>query len=164
MLHLPFGAQARDFSVLGCGVECWIVVYGLDRFLNVAPQHNVGSPASHVGGNGDHLGPAGLGNDVRFTGVLFRVQHLVGQVFAGQQLVDDFRVFNRRCTHQHRLAPLITFADVLDCCLVLFTRCLVHTVKLVFAFAGTVRRDHNGFKAVDFLEFVGFGVGCSGHA
>ena len=35
---------------------------------------------------------------------------------------------------------------------------------MIFPFTGFVRRNDDGFQAVNFLEFIGFGVSSSGHA
>jgi hypothetical protein len=37
---------------------------GVDLLLDVAAEHDVGAAAGHVGGDGDHAGPAGLGDDL----------------------------------------------------------------------------------------------------
>ena len=95
--------------------------------------------------------------------MLLGVEHLVRQLFFIQQLRDDLGVFDRGGTHQHRLTAFIAIPDVLDGGLIFFARGLVHPVKLVLTPAGTVGRHHHGLQPVDFLEFVGFGIGRSGH-
>jgi hypothetical protein len=82
------------------------------------------------------FGAAGLRHDVGFAGVLLGVEHLVRQAGLVEQLVDDFRVLDRRRAHQHRLAALVAFADVLDRRLVLLARGLVDAIELVVAAAG----------------------------
>ena len=133
-------------------------------FLDVAAQHDVGAAAGHVGGDGDHLRPAGLRHDVGFARMLLGVEHLVRQLLLVQQLVDDFGVLDRGGADQHRLAALVAVADVLDGRFVLFARGLVDAVQLVLALARAVGRNHDGFQAVDFLELVGLGIGRAGHA
>jgi hypothetical protein len=62
---------------------------GLDELhllLDVAAQHDVGAAAGHVGGDGDHLRPAGLGHDLGLLGMLLGVEHLVRQLGLVQQL------------------------------------------------------------------------------
>ena len=106
----------------------------------------------------------GLSHDVGLAGVLLGVQHLMGEVFLDQQLVDDFRVFYRRGAHQHGLATLVTFPDVLDRSLVFFPRSFINTVQLVVASADAVRRDDGGLQAVDFLKLKRLRVGGPRHA
>ena len=66
-----------DIPCLGVGrmelpLCCQLLVFhteflkgGLPKHLIVASEQNVGSAASHVGGNGDRAEPARLGNDSR---------------------------------------------------------------------------------------------------
>jgi hypothetical protein len=79
--------------------------------------------------------PAGLGHDVGLARVLLGVEHLVRQLFLGQQLVDDFGVLDRGRAHQHRLAALVAFADVRSRRRT-FLGGLVDAVELVVALAG----------------------------
>ena len=144
VLLSPLSAQAGDFFFLRCGVERFVGLNHLNAFFNIAAQHNVSAAACHVGGNRHHFCTPGLGHDVSLSRMLLGVQHLVGQVFFVQQLVNDFRVFNRRGTHQHRLAALVAFANVLDGRFVLFPRGFVNTVQLVFTLALAVGRDDGG--------------------
>ena len=96
--------------------------------------------------------------------MLLGIEHLVRQLFLGQEFSQHFRVLDRGRAHQHRLAALVALADVLDRGFVFFACGLVDAVLLVFAPARAVRRHHHGLQAVDLLEFVGFGVGRAGHA
>ena len=164
VLGLPGGAQLFDLLCLGSVVQCGVSMHRRQQFFQVAAEHDIGTAAGHVGGDGDHLGPAGLGHDLGFARMLLGVQNLVRQLFLLQQLGDDFRVLDRGRAHQHRLAALVTVADVVDRCLVFFLGGLVDAVELVVAAAGAVRRHHHGFQAVDFLEFIGLGIGRAGHA
>ena len=107
----------------------------MHRFFDIAAEHDVGAATGHIGGDGDHLGASGLGHDIGLAGVLFGVEHLVRQLGLDQQLGDDFRVFDGRGAHQHGLAALITFTDIVDGGHVFFLRGLVDAVELVFAAA-----------------------------
>ena len=53
------------------------------KHLIVASEQNVGSAASHVGGNGDRAKPARLGNDRSLALMFFRVKHLVSDATFG---------------------------------------------------------------------------------
>jgi hypothetical protein len=46
--------------------------------VEVAAEHDVGTAAGHVGGDGDGAGLAGAGDDAGLALVLLGVQHLVG--------------------------------------------------------------------------------------
>ena len=77
---------------------------------------------------------------------------------------NDLGVFDRGGAHQHRLAALKTFTDVLNGSVVLFTGCLVDPIQLVLATARSVGRHHHRLQPVDFLELVGLSVGRASHA
>ena len=96
--------------------------------------------------------------------MLLGIQHLVRQAFLCEQLVDDFGVLDRSSTHQHGLAALVALTDIHDCGSVLFLGGLVDAVELILTFAGAIGRNHHGLQTIDFLEFVGFGIGRTGHA
>ena len=153
--------RARVLLVVG---QAGVGLQELDLLLDVAAEHDVGAAAGHVGGDGDHLRPPGLGHDLGFLGVLLGVEHLVRQLGLRQQVRDQLGVLDRRRAHQHRLAALVAVADVVDDRVVLFLGGLVDEVVVVLADGRLVGRDDHRFQAVDFLEFVGFGVGRAGHA
>ena len=96
--------------------------------------------------------------------MLLGVEHLVGQLFLGQQLSDDLGILDRGGAHQHRLAALVALADVVNGSLVFFGCGFVHAVKLVLATAGAVGRDDHRLQTINFLELVGLGVRRAGHA
>ena len=73
---------ARCFSSRG---QLRVASTHLDLRLDVAAEHDVGAAAGHVGGDGDHLRPARLRDDLRLARVLLRVQHLVRQLLLRQQ-------------------------------------------------------------------------------
>ena len=164
VILFPLGAQLGGARAAGGLVQRRVLRQRLDGLVHVAAQHDVGAATGHVGGDGDHLGPAGLRHDVGLARVLLGVEHLVRQLGLLQQLGDDFGVLDRRCAHQHRLTLVVAGADVGDGGGVFLGRGLVDAVELVVALAGPVGRDHHGLQAVDFLELVGLGVGRAGHA
>ena len=81
-----------------------------------------------------------------------------------KHLGNQLGIFNGGGANQHRLTALITFANVVNRSLVFLGRGFVHTVQLVFTAADAVRWNHHRFKAVNFLELVGLGVGRTRHA
>ena len=163
MVFGPLGANFIDAGLACSGVKRLLRLGLLQGFFHVATEHDVGAAAGHVGGDGDHLGPTGLGDDVGLAGVLFGVEDLVGELFFVEQTCDELRILNRGGAHQHGLAALVAFADVLDGGFVFFARGFVNPVELVFAAADAVGGNNHGLEAVDFLELVGLGVGSAGH-
>ena len=128
VLDRPIGAQLRQARLLGAFIQRFVGFNRQHVFFDIAAEHDVGAATGHVGGNGDHLGAAGLGDDVGLAGVLLGVEHLVRQVRLIEQLVDDFGVLNRRSAHQHRLAALVALADVFDRRFVFFARGFINAV------------------------------------
>ncbi len=163
MVLLPLRTQFCNFRFLGARVQRLIGFDRFQRLFNTATQHNVGATACHIRRNGDHLGTTRLRHDVGFPRVLLGVENLVWQLFFLQQRSDDFRVFDGRSPHQHRLSALMALANILDGRFVLLARGLVHAVQLVFTAADAVGWYHHRFQTVDFLEFVGLGIRRTRH-
>ena len=164
VVGLPLLAQLLDAAGAGGFVKRFVGFDGGDGFFDVAAQHDVGATPGHVGGDGDDAGAPCLGDDVGFAGVLLGVEHLMRQVLLFQQVGDDFGVFDGGGAHEHGLAALVAFANVGERGGVFFGGGFVNAVELVVALVGAVGRDDDGFQPVDFLEFVGFGVGRARHA
>ena len=57
-----------------------IVADLVDLGFGIAAQHDVGAAARHVGGDGDHLGPPGLRDDLCLARMLLGIQYLVRQL------------------------------------------------------------------------------------
>ena len=93
---LSHSARRRAISAaLADGVERLVGLDRLDRLLDVAAQHDVGAAAGHVGGDGDHLRPAGLRHDLGFARMLLGVEHLVRQLGlgrAGPSMISEFSI------------------------------------------------------------------------
>ena len=113
VLH-PSCANVFNLLLPDHRIERLVRLDAADRFFHIATQHNVCATACHVGGNRDHFGAACLRHDVGLARMLFGVEHLVRQLFFIQQLGNDFRVLNRGGAYQHRLASVVTLADILD--------------------------------------------------
>ena len=164
VLLLPLGAQAGNFSFFRRSIQRLVRFNRFNHFFEIATQHDVSATTCHVGGNRDHLRTSGLRDDVGLARVLLGIEHLMRQVGLDKQVINDFGIFDGACSHQHRLAALITLANILDGRFVLLARGFVHAIELVFAFAHPVGRNNDGFEPVDFLELIGFRVGGTRHA
>ena len=97
-------------------------MHPVDLGLGIAAEHDVGAAARHVGGDGDHLRPAGLHHDLRLARVLLRVQHVVRQLLLLEHPGEQLGVLDRGRADQHRLAALVAVLDVVDDRLVLLAR------------------------------------------
>ena len=164
MQRLPFIAQCLRLGLLIGIRQSRICFDDLDLLFNIAAQHDVGTTTGHVGGDGDHLRTTSLRNDFGFAGMLLGVEHVVLQLGLGENAGQQLGIFNRGRTNEHRLTTLVAILNVLDHRHVLFLRGFVHLILTILTGARTIRRNHHGFEVVDFLEFVGFSIGSTGHA
>src|SRR5690606_20608085 len=82
--------------------------------LEVAAEDNVGTTASHVGGDRHRTGTAGLGNDDRLALVLLGIQHLMRNGRFLEQLGQVFRGLDRGGADEYWLAALVAILDVVD--------------------------------------------------
>ena len=80
VVFLPLGPYDINLRFLLVDAQRFVALHRLKRLGDIATQHNIGSPARHIGGDGDHLGPARLGNNVRFTRMLLGIQNLMRQL------------------------------------------------------------------------------------
>ena len=158
--HLPVGLQA-----LAAGGVYFALRFQFGELdVQRTAQHDVGTAAGHVGGDGDRARTPGLGNDGRFALMLLRVEHFVRYASGGEFIAQQFRHLDRGGADQHRLAAFHAFLDFLDHRAVLAGAIEEHQVGMILAHHGAVGRDHHHFEGVDALELVSFGVRGAGHA
>ena len=93
-----------------------------DFGLRVAAEHDVGAAACHVGGDGDHFGAPGLGDDLGLTRVLLRIEHVVRQLLLVEHSGEQLRVLDGSGADEDRLAALVAVLDVVDDRLLLLMR------------------------------------------
>ena len=128
-------------------------------------EHDVGTAAGHVGGDGDRARATGLGDDLRFALVLLGVEHFVrrrrlraaartSSSETSIEVVPTSTGWPRAWQSWMSSTTASELAGAVE----------EHQVGLVLAHHRAVGRDHDHFQAVDALEFVGFGVGRAGHA
>src|SRR3990172_7983219 len=85
--------------------------HSVDLGLGVAAQHDVGPASGHVGGDGDHVGPAGLDDDLRLARVLLGVENVVRELLLVEHRGEQFRILDRGGAHQHWLSALVAIPD-----------------------------------------------------
>ncbi|MNG91398.1 hypothetical protein D3C79_503070 [compost metagenome] len=154
---LPVGLDLGN--LLGCRV-----FQGSHFGFPVTAQQDVGTTASHVGGDGQCTWRACLRDDLGFLLVILGVEHLVVDPFLFQEVGHVLGSFNGRGTYQHRPAQLHAFLDVGDDRGVFLVSGQVHQVVVVLTRQWLVRRNDHHVQAVDRLELERFGVGGTGHA
>ena len=164
MQRLPAATQLGDATILLGLID---VGHGLHHFhlpLDAATEHDVGAATGHVGGDGHHLRPAGLGHDLGLACMLLGIEHLMRQADFFQQRRQQLGVLDRGGAHQHRLTAAIAILDVADDGLVLLLHRAINLIVVILAHHRPVGRQHHRFQAVDLLELIGFGISRAGHA
>ena len=96
--------------------------------------------------------------------MLLGIEHVVRNAFLREHGGEKLGVFDRGRAEKYRLTAFVAGLHVVDDRAVLFVDRAVDLVLLVDADHLAMRRHDDRFKAVDVLEFVGFGVGRAGHA
>jgi len=138
--------------------------FGFFGSAGVSAQHDVGSPAGHVGGDGHGPFPSRLADDLGFLLVIFGVEDLVRHPFAAEDPRQLFRFFDGSRSHQHRLAAFPMVLDLLHDGGVLLVLGPEDTVRVVLADHGPVGRYVQHVQFIDLPELLGFGEGGPGHA
>ena len=146
-----------------------VVIAGLGQVVlghvfGVAAQHNVGTTACHIGGDGNTAGTAGLGYDAGFFFVVLGVQHLMGNALPLQHGRQQFALFNGYGTYQNRLFFGVAFLNLADDGHVLAPLGTEDLVFVVKADHGAVGGNFNDVQVVNGAELFLFGECGTGHA
>ncbi len=94
MHWLPFALDrivALDFFLFA---QALVVANLLEITLDAAAQHDVGTAAGHIGGDGDRIRPTCLRHDLGLARVLLGVEHLMRKLFLLQKVGNIFRSFD----------------------------------------------------------------------
>ena len=126
--------------------------------VDVAAEHDVGTAAGHVGGDGDRAEAAGLGDDVGLLLVELRVEHVVRDAALLELPRQVLGALDAGGTDQHRLTLLVALGDVVDDRDVLGLFGLVDQVGLVGADHRLVGRDADHAELVDLVQLGGLGL------
>ena len=151
------------FRVQQVFAEVFLAHLGLGHELGVAAQHDIGTTACHVGGNGNGTLFAGLRHDLSLALVVLGVQDIEIAGVLLQHFGQRLALFHADGTHQNRLAVLVAFQHLLDDSLVLAVDGLVDRVRVILADVGAVGGHGDDVQAVDLGELGGLGLGRTGH-
>ena len=146
-----------------------LVPFGADdgqpaRPFRFGREFNIRAAPGHVGGNGDGAGLPGHGHNFGLALVVFGVQYLVLNFAQPQHPAQQFRVFNRGSTHQHRAAFAHQFHNFVYDSVVFFAHRAVHFIFFIFAADVAVGRNGHHVEFVNLPELRGFRFGGAGHA
>ena len=75
--------------------------------FGISTKHNVGTTASHVGSYSNGATTPGLGNDLCFTCMVFRIEHIMRDTLLIQLLGNILRVLHRSGANQHGYARFV---------------------------------------------------------
>ena len=134
------------------------------HILRVTAQHDVGAAACHVGGNGDGVRLAGLGDNMGFFFMMLGVEHLVLDAFAAQHVGQNFAFFNGNGADQHGLSLFVALLDGADDGAELAGFVFEHRVGVVDANERFVGRNLNDVELIDVAELFFLGQGGARHA
>ncbi len=115
---------------------------------------DVDAAARHVRRNRDGTDEAGVDDDLGLARVLLRVQDVVRNALALEQLTEVLRRLDGDRADEHRLALLVALLDVLDDRVELRLDGLEDEVVLVVARDGDVGRDLHDVQVVDLDELL----------
>ena len=136
----------------------------LGQHFRVSPEHDVRSPAGHVGRNGDGFPSPGLGDDGGLHLVVLGVQDLMGNFFLFEQLGKFFGIFDGNRANENGLAASVTIFDLFDNRLNLLPLRPVDHIGEVLADHWLIGGNDDDFQFIDLLEFRGLRVCSSRHA
>ena len=127
-------------------------------------QLDIRTSTCHVGGDGHCARLACFSHNIRFTGVLLRVQNLVINFFQGQHAAEYLGDFYRGGTHQHRSALSYEFIDFIRHGVELLPYGFVYLVFSVLADDPFIGWDDHHVQLVDLPKFSRFRFGSTRHA
>ena len=163
MAYLPFASQRLNLGLLLHLSQVGILAQLIDRLVDPATQHNVGPSTGHIGRNRDGARSTRFGNDFGLACMLLGIKNVVGKRRFDQHLGQQLGVLNAGRAHQHRLTALVTVANVLKDCVVLFFCGSKHLILTINPHHGSMGWNDDGLQVINFLEFIGFGIRGPGH-
>ena len=134
------------------------------QFFHAFAQLDVRTTAGHIGGDGNSASLARQRNDLRFLGMVFRIQHLMLDAFHFQHPAQLFGFINGDGANQYRLALFVCFLDLSDYSTEFARFCAVNHVLMVHSLYRLVGGDLHHVHAVNIAEFFFFRQCRTGHA
>ena len=168
------GPGLEDLLVVGVGIagglgDDLVGIPGLGQILlghvgGVAPQHDIGAAARHVGGDGDGPGAAGLGHDVGLLLVVLGVEDLVGDALPLEHGREQLALLDGDGAHQDGLLLFLAFPDLADDGHELALFGGIDLVVVVHTDHGLVGGDLDDVEVIGPPELLLLGEGGARHA
>ena len=134
------------------------------EFGDTFAQFDVGAASGHVRRDGHRSAQSGAGDDLRLLHMELRIQDGVRNFVSLQHPAENLGGLDTCCSDKDRLSATMGGLDLVNGCGKLFPAGFVDAVVFVDARDDTVGRDDGDLESVNVVEFVGLGLGCSGHA
>ncbi len=137
----------------------------MNAHFKIAAELNIRTATCHVGGDGHCTRNTSLRDNKGFLLVITGIQNLeaLDALFA-QSLCQKFRLFNRRCADENRLALCVRSLNVTHNGFVFFFNRTINFVVFIETLDRQVGRNFQNFQTVDVAEFFRFRRSCTGHA
>ena len=170
---LEVAAGGKDLLILrfavGGGLVDEVLLHALPaegilgEIFGVAAQHDIGTAAGHIGGDGDGAGLTGLGDDLGFLFVELGVEDLVGNAAGLEQLADHLGFFDGGGADQDGLAAAVALGDDIQDGGVLALLGLVDGIGEIDTGERLIGGQLHDIQPVDIPELLLLGHGGTGH-
>ena len=120
----------------------------LSETFSIASEEDIDASTGHVRRHRDRTESPGLGDNVGFTKMQFRVEYLVSDAAFVEIARKRLGLFNRNRADKNRLTSLGSLDDVLNDCVVFSVFGLVNEIALVEANHWTMSGNRNDMKVV----------------
>ncbi len=157
------------FSKACCLIQHLFTVTLLSHLLQgqkfgIASQHDVGTPASHVGSNGYLTNPPGLGHYLRFFFMVFCIQHLMWNTSFFEHAAQHLRFLYRYSTYKDGLTLFVALDDLFNNGFKLGILRFVNNIRMILPYHGLVGRYNDNIETIYLLELLLFSGSSPCHA
>ncbi len=132
--------------------------------LGVSPKLDVGASAGHVRGYGNRSLRPCLGYDQSLAGMVFGVEHFVGNTLSGEKGGEKLGFFDRYGSDKDRLAFFVGLGDFFANGLEFFFFVEENQIVFVISHHGTIGGNDNNIQVVYFIKLWRFRICGSCHS
>ena len=133
------------------------------QVFGVTAKHDIRAAARHIRGDRHRAELTGLGNDLRFLLMIFRIEHFMLDTALFEHRAQKLGLFNGDRAHQHRLALFMALLDVVNHSFIFRFRRCIHCIRVVVAHHRLIGRDFDGIELINLLEFLALRHCRAGH-
>ena len=133
------------------------------QVFGVTAKHDIRAAARHIRGDRHRAELTGLGNDLRFLLMIFRIEHFMLDTALFEHRAQKLGLFNGDRAHQHRLALFMALLDLVNHSFIFRFRRCIHCIRVVVAHHRLIGRDFDGIELINLLEFLALRHCRAGH-